>query len=73
MRPHEERVVNEKAELDEKIAKLEAFINFDGRFVALSPLECELLRQQRDYMHGYSNILGARIAAFPPERSDPGA
>lgn len=68
MRPHELRVVEEKAELDKKLAALDSFIRVDGRFAALPEAECDRLRRQYDLMAAYSAVLGARIAAFPPVR-----
>lgn len=64
MQPHQERVVKERAELDEKISKLSKFIGTDT-FQALPLSEQTLLREQRDVMNRYSSILGERIAAFP--------
>jgi hypothetical protein len=68
MRPHEERVVEEKAELDKKIAALKAFIEVDGRFGTLPRDECQRLRDQYAVMLDYSRILSSRIAAFPPTK-----
>ena len=68
MRPHEQRVVEEKAELDKKLTALDAFIHVDGRFAALPPEECERLRRQFLLMSQYSAVLQERIQAFPPER-----
>jgi hypothetical protein len=61
--PHQERVVIEKAELDEKLEKLNAF----GRgelFATLPPEEQERLQRQSKIMDQYSVVLGERIAAF---------
>lgn len=66
MAPHQQRVVDEKAELDEKLTKLVAFIAENPIFKTLDEAEQHRLRLQRDYMQSYSNILGERIAAFPP-------
>ena len=68
MRPHELRVVEEKSELDKKIAALRVFIQTDGRFALLPAEECDRMRRQYDAMLLYSSILGERIKAFPPER-----
>lgn len=63
MQPHQERVVAERAELDEKRAKLTAFI--DGEvFDALDAAEQDRLRRQQDAMSVYSDVLRERIAAF---------
>jgi hypothetical protein len=63
MQPHQERVVAEKKELDEKREKLGAFI--EGKiFQTLPPEERNRLEQQAIAMTTYSTILGERIAAF---------
>jgi|GEM_PF-3747363 uncharacterized protein YdcH (DUF465 family) len=64
MQPHQERVVDEKRELDEKIKKLEDFIINGSVFETLDKYEQERLRQQIWFMDAYSNTLGHRIAAF---------
>lgn len=69
MAPHQERVVAEKAELDEKITKLSDFSNGD-LFKTLPEDEKERLKRQFNLMRDYSAVLGERIAAFPPERTD---
>jgi len=63
MQPHQQRVVDEKAELDEKLTKLDAF----GRtplFASLPPDEQGRLNRQHSLMEQYSAVLGERIAAF---------
>lgn len=63
--PHQQRVVAEKAELDEKIKKLYAFIGSPTfKRVVPDPLEQNRLYRQLDVMQEYSGILGWRIAAF---------
>jgi len=63
MQAHQERVVNEKKELDEKREKLGTFI--EGKiFQTLSPEERNRLERQAIAMTTYSTILGERIAAF---------
>lgn len=68
MQPHQQRVVNEKTELDVKIAALTAFINtFDApfsKFAALPDPERQRLYTQQHAMIVYSGILAERIAAF---------
>lgn len=66
MRPHEERVVEERRELDERIEKLGAFIDSD-QFNDVDPDECTRLVQQHRVMVQYSSILELRIKNFPPE------
>lgn len=68
LQPHQQRVVDEKADLDEKVAKLAAFIatfdNPNSVFAALSEPERHRLYDQHRAMVTYSTILGERIAAF---------
>lgn len=65
MQPHQERVVTEKRELDEKLAKLTAFTTMqNATYAGLDRAEQARLIQQREVMKEYSEILGARIAAF---------
>jgi hypothetical protein len=63
LQPHQQRVVTEKAELDEKLAKLLAFFQ-TPIFAGLSEAEQTRLRNQARFMDGYSAVLGERIAAF---------
>jgi hypothetical protein len=65
MEPHQERVVAEKKELDEKLAKLETFI-FRGQGKWFDVPDAERLRMTKQYCHmmDYSRVLGERIAAF---------
>ena len=63
MQPHQERVVAERHDLDEKRTKLTAFI--DGEtFETLDAAEQNRLRRQQDAMSVYSEVLAERIAAF---------
>ena len=64
LKPHQQRVVSEKRELDDKAIALNNFIGFGEAFAALDPAEKERLREQNDVMWKYSEILGARIAAW---------
>lgn len=61
--PHQQRVVDEKKELDEKREKLGAFKN-SNLFASLSWQEQERLNTQAHIMTMYSAVLGERIAAF---------
>lgn len=61
----QERVVTEKAELDEKIEKLRAFSATDA-FENLPGDEKARLGRQEIYMTLYSETLGDRIAHFVP-------
>lgn len=63
MEDFQQRVVDEKKELDEKREKLAAF--FTGSIFPTLPVEERVrLERQLDAMNEYSSILGERIAAF---------
>jgi hypothetical protein len=64
MEPWQERVITEKQELDEKMAKLDAFRRSD-EFIRLLREDQELLNDQHTVMEQYSDVLGRRIARFP--------
>ena len=63
LQPYQQRVVDEKIELDERREKLGAFKN-TKLFSELPWQEQERLNTQAHIMTIYSAILGARIAAF---------
>jgi hypothetical protein len=65
MQPHQQRVVDERAELDDKLSKLAGFFGSD-LFVTLPSAEQRRLRSQAEAMRTYSGILAERIAAFAP-------
>ena len=60
MNAFQQRVVDEKADLDKKATALSQFIGTNP----IDPAQQELLREQCEVMWHYSEILGARIAAF---------
>ena len=64
MKPHQRRVIDEKTELDNKATALSNFIGTSPIFETLDEAEQERLKEQNDVMWQYSEILGARIAAF---------
>lgn len=64
LQPHQQRVVEEKAELDGKIAALQEFIAKSPRWSLLIESERWRLTTQCHTMVQYSAILGERIAAF---------
>ena len=64
MQPHQQRVIDEKADLDARAAKLSEFIGLNPFFEKLDPQEQERMKIQNDIMWQYSEILGQRIAAF---------
>lgn len=63
MQQHQQRVVDELAELSERYAKLVTFIGTPV-FGGLAPDERDHLRAQAGAMQAYSEILEARISAF---------
>lgn len=63
MQPHQQRVVDEKADLDTKIIMLSNF-RYTPTYDALDEKEKELLSRQLFCMTTYSMILKERIAAF---------
>lgn len=66
MQPHEERVVVEKRELDEKLTRLNAFCFGENNttFKNLSEIDRGLLTAQHAVMKEYSAILAKRIERF---------
>ena len=63
MQPHQQRVVDEKNELIEKIIKLKGFL-LSQMFQKLSTNEQNLLKIQYATMVQYSEILEMRIETF---------
>ena len=63
MEEYQKRVMNEKEELDVKVASLTKFIK-GPTFLSVSGDEQHLLVIQGDLMVRYSEILGKRIAAW---------
>lgn len=63
MEPWQERVIQEKKELDEKIEKLKKFIKNAPEKIAT---ETEMLRLEVQFtiMQSYSNILDVRIKSW---------
>lgn len=65
MQPHQQRVIDEKRELDVKRVKLATFLDGDT-YRGLDPSEQARLRRQADAMMSYALILQERIDAFAP-------
>lgn len=65
MKPFQQRVVDEKTELDGKLELLEKFIHENELFQKLPEAEQLRMVRQKNAMKEYSEILGERIAAFP--------
>ena len=65
MKPHEERVIAERAELHEKLDKLNEFIRSPTFNETVPDMnDRRLLLQQREAMEEYEDILAARIRRF---------
>lgn len=60
----QQRVVDEKAALDEKIGKLEAFIDGGAYKEALYWVQRSLLAEQLSHMRAYADVLQQRIQYF---------
>lgn len=63
LQPHQQRVVNEKQELDKNLDKLTAFIN-SNNFTTVDQDERRRLVKQESIMREYSDVLAERIEAF---------
>jgi hypothetical protein len=63
MQPFQQRVIDEKLELDEKITKLAAF-RTTSLFDSIDPSEQSRMTDQEVTMREYSRILGERITFF---------
>lgn len=63
MAPHQQRVIDEQAELNARLEKLTAF-TFTETFEKLPDEEKGRLNRQHGIMGQYSEVLGERIAAF---------
>ena len=61
--PYQQRTINKKRELDERLDKLNAFMD-SVLFQSLNPDEANRMRVQVRHMTGYSQVLAERIAAF---------
>jgi hypothetical protein len=65
MAPYQQRVIDEKRELDARTRKLSVFIESSAQFIMLDVAEQERMRKQCELMCEYSKTLGERIEAFP--------
>ena len=63
LQPHQQRVIEERAELHAKIEKLEAFLDSDT-FRELQIMDQCYLARQRTLMREYCQVLDFRIARF---------
>lgn len=64
LQPHQQRVVDEKTELDDKINKLSSFISENPIYGKLPEIDQELLSKQYSVMQEYSDLLAHRVARF---------
>ena len=63
MQPHQQRVVDEMHELDNKLDKLKDFMHTDT-YAGLTAVDQGLLMVQAVAMENYSNTLSRRIELF---------
>ena len=66
LKPHEQRVVDEKNELKDKAMKLESFL-IKGKPSFIDDKNWELLEDQFEVMEVYLSILEERISLFKVE------
>ena len=64
LQPHQQLVLDEKQDLDLRIARLDEFMRRNPTFTTLDAPERDRLEIQLDLMRDYSGILGERIANF---------
>ena len=62
--PHQQRVVDEKNELEDKFSKLGAFVLDNPIYMSLEDDDKQDLTEQYDVMEKYLIILEKRIAKF---------
>lgn len=67
MEPYQERVIEERKELEERLIKLVAFIE-SAMFYDLQSDEKLRLQRQRDAMRLYLYILNERVKAWEKEK-----
>lgn len=63
MEPYQQRVVEEKRQLDERLTNLKTFFG-TALFSSLDGVAAGHLTRQAAAMQTYSDVLGERIAAF---------
>lgn len=62
--PYQQRVIDEKAEIDQRATALSTFIGENPIFETVAPDEQERMREQCELMWSLSEVLGKRISAF---------
>ena len=71
LQPHQQRVVDEHADLLERLRKLRAFIgDAKGPFRSLDRAERKRLHRQEEVMTDLAMVLAERIAAFMPAAAE---
>ena len=65
MEGYQQRVIDEKTDIEAKVNKLNDFIGYNPAFDKIDPAEQERMKEQNDIMWQYVEVLGRRIAAFP--------
>jgi hypothetical protein len=63
LQPHQQRVVEERAQLSDKVDKLETFVG-SRTYTQLLPAEQARLQRQLHIMQLYEQVLSERISAF---------
>lgn len=69
MKAFQDRVVEEKRQLDDRLAKLRFFIHAKDTYAQLPQAEQMRMSEQLEVMTRYSTILGERIKNFTSEQS----
>lgn len=59
-------VMIEHRHLQEKVERLDLFINYGPEYKQLDPIEQDRLKRQLEHMRAYNDVLIERIRAFPP-------
>lgn len=67
MEAHQQRVVDEHDQVDERLEKLHVFIEDNPIFRGMNKMDQRLLVDQRHAMTVYRDILRMRIARFPQD------
>ena len=62
--PYQQRVIEEKIELDFRLQKLQDFIGTNNKFYSLSVADQQTMQEQANAMKLYANILHYRIGRF---------
>lgn len=63
LEPHQYRLLNERAELRDRLEKLDLFIRSES-FLMVPPPERDRLKRQANHMGEYLNVLNERVAAI---------